>query len=355
MKVVVDISVTSLAAHPVGPQSAWDAAWASPITGTNPALVMDFAAGVYGSGGISAPMTSVLSLARNSDATRTDQAGTLELLGPDIARIDHDPNTFAPRGVLLEMPRTNLIAQSGTPANQSVAVTAVPHVLSFYGAGTVGLSNAHSATIIGAGSYPARTIVTFTPTAGNLDLTFAGDVFAPQLEQGTEPSSYVPTAATSVQREADVASVSLGPWFDASQGTLVLSGSLDGAVANDRILELDTGATATRLSLLWNTVLGKPQFQVWDASVLQAAIAPAGNSIALGDHFRVAMGFAADDFAISLNGSAVASDTSGSMPTGLTTLRLGRSIWGAQGIMVCEGLTYYPTRLSDAEIQALSA
>ena len=45
MKVVRDISVTSAL---FGRQGPWGSAWASPISGTLPGLVLDFAAGAYG-------------------------------------------------------------------------------------------------------------------------------------------------------------------------------------------------------------------------------------------------------------------------------------------------------------------
>lgn len=255
---------------------------------------------------------------------------------------------------MLEAGRTNLVAQSGAPVDQTITVAAVSHVLTFYGAGTITLSGVHSATLVGTGAFPARTALFFTPDEGSLTLTFSGDVTAPQLEAGAVASSYIPTGASATPRAEDVATVNLGTWFNSSQGTLVFNGTLDSAAANDRIIEIDTGATSSRLSLLWNTVLGKPQFQVWDGGVLQAAIAPSGNAISLGSHFRVAIAFAANDFVVSLNGGSVASDTAGTMPAGLTTLRIGRSLGRAQGLMVAEGVTCYPTRLSDAEVVALS-
>jgi len=195
----------------------------------------------------------------------------------------------------------------------------------------------------------------FTPIAGDLNINFSGDISSPQIEQGPVATSYIPTGTTGAQRDNDIASVSLGSWFSPDEGTLVFGGSLEYALANDRIIEIDMGAASTRLSLLWNTVLGKPQFQVWEGGALQAAIAPPGNSIDMGDHFRVAIAYSENDFVVSLNGGGVAIDTSGIMPTGLTTLRLGRSVGGAQGQMTAESLIYFPTRLSNSEVQALSA
>ena len=352
MKVTCDFSVTSAPHRPLAP---WYTPWVSPISATVPGLVLDFAAGIYGSDGNSGPLSSNVTLTRTTDATRIDATGAIEVLGVDQPRIDHDPLSLAPKGLLLETGRTNFFVQSDTPANQSVTVNAVAHVLTFYGTGSITLTGAHSATLVGSGAFPARTALFFTPTAGSLTLTLSGTVTAPQLEEGDVVSSYIPSGASPTLRGEDVASVSLGAWFNSTQGTLVFNGSLDGAAANDRIIEIDDGTTANRLSILWNTVLSKPQFQVWDGNVLQAAIAPSGSSISLGSHFRLAIAYAPNDFAVSMNGGAVATDTVGTMPTGLATLRIGRSVWGAQGLMIAEGVTHYPARLSDAEVSALSA
>ena len=355
MKLTCDFSMTSARHHPVASTTPWYEPWLSPDSSTVPGLVLDFASGTYGSGGAKGTLENSIAFSRLGSATRTNAAGVLEVQGTDVARIDHDPVGFARQGLMLETARTNLFVQSGSPATQTIVVNSVPHVLSFYGAGTITLAGAHVATVVGTGAYPARTMLVFTPTAGNLILTLSGIVESPQLEEGDIPSSFVPTGAAATARNDDVASVPLGPWFNTTAGTLVFDGVLDHALANDRIIEIDGGATSTRLSVLWNTVLNKPQFQVWEAGVLQAAIAPPGNSIGFGNAFRVALTYSVDDFAISLNGSSVAIDTLGVVPTGLTTLRIGRSVWGAQGLMLAKKVLYYPGRLSNSELQAISA
>jgi len=354
MKVVCDFSVTSARHRPVGTSAPWYSPWISPLSNTAPGLVLDFASGTYGAGGATGTLASTVALTRSTDATLVDAAGAVQVVGPNVARIDHDPVSLAPVGLMLETSRTNMFVQSGTPATQTIAVTAVPHVLSFYGTGSIALSGAHVATVAGTGAYPSRTQLVFTPTAGNLVLTLSGTVASPQLEIGDVASSYIPTTTAATLRAEDVATVSLGTWFNAAQGTLIFEGSVDSALANDRIIEIDSGASSTRFSVLWNTVLSKPQFQVWEAGVLQAAIAPPGVALTLGSPFRVAISYAANDFAVSLNGSALATDISGLLPSGLSTLRLGRSIWGAQGLIRAGSVTYYPARLSDAEIQVLA-
>lgn len=354
MKLTCDFSVSSARHHPVAATTPWYAPWLSPNSSAVPGMVLDFQTGSYGTGGGQGSLASELTFARAGQATRTNGAGALEVQATDVARIDHDPVTLIQSGLTLERAGTNLFVQSGSPATQSITVAAVPHVLSFYGTGSIDLTGAHVATVVGTGVYPARTTMTFTPSAGSLTLTLSGTVESPQVEEGDVASSFIPSGAVATDRNDDIASVPLGAWFDGSAGTLVFDGVLNHALANDRILEIDSGATSTRLSILWNTVLNKPQFQVWEAGALQAAIAPPGSSIGFGSAFRVALAFSANDFAVSLNGSAVASDTSGVVPTGLTTLRVGRSVWGAQGLMLAKKVVHYPARLNDAELQALS-
>jgi len=333
----------------------WDSGWRSPVSDTAAGLVLDFAGSVYGAAGVQSTLGAAVQMSRPSPATRIGPTGQIEPVAADLHRLTYDPTTLVRQGLLLEAARTNLIKFSDAPATQTVSIAAVSHSLSFYGSGTVTLSGAHSQTVTGTGSYPVRTNVTFTPTAGILTLTIAGSVSFAQLEVGDNASSYLPTAGVSVSRVDDIGTVGLGNWYNPAEGTIVFHGRLNWASANDRIFELDAGATSTRMSLLWNTVLNKPQFQVWNAGALQAAIAPTGNSISLGSYFRVAIGYHADNFAVSLNGSTVAKDTAGIVPAGLSTLRIGRSIFGAAGFTVAKSVVYYPVRLSDAEIEAVSA
>ena len=98
------------------------------------------------------------------------------------ARFDYDPATLQPRGLLIEEARTNILLNSATLGTQSVAVTAVPWALSFYDTGTIALSGAYTGSLVGAGPFPARASLIFTPAAGTLTLTVSGSVRYAQLE-----------------------------------------------------------------------------------------------------------------------------------------------------------------------------
>ena len=129
-------------------------------------------------------ITDMLSVTRASPATHFDATGTMQTVGNNVLRFDYNPITLQPLGVLIEDQRTNLVLNSATGSNQAVTVTAVAHTLSFYGTGTVTLSGVFSGTLVGAAAYPVRSTLSFTPTAGTLNIAVSGDVQFIQIEAG---------------------------------------------------------------------------------------------------------------------------------------------------------------------------
>lgn len=147
-----------------------------------------------------------VSASGGASATVINAAGTI--VTASAPRFDYSPASLAAQGLLVESTRTNLLLNSlvnGTSlSTQSVTVTAVAHTLSFYGTGTVTLSGVSVAgPLAGAGAYPTRSTLTFTPTAGSLTLTVAGSVQFGQLEVGSFATSFIPTAGAAATRTAD--------------------------------------------------------------------------------------------------------------------------------------------------------
>jgi hypothetical protein len=263
-------------------------------------------------------------------------------------RFDYDPVTLAPKGLLIEEQRTNLLLNSslaGTSlATQNVTVTAVAHTLSFYGTGTVTLSGTSTAgPLVGTGAYPARSTLTFTPTAGTLTLTVTGDVQFAQLEIGAFATSFIPSAASQVTRAADSASMignNFARWYTQGVGTLFADSTQATTTANTFAL-LSAGVNIIRI--------GSGKMDVFVAGTATALITGTVTSGSI----KQAGAYQVNDFAISTNGGAVSTDTSGAVPfvdSATFSSAVGNSVNGT-----IKRIGYWPRRLANSELQAVTA
>ena len=120
--------------------------------GLRASLALDFLTQSYRPGGFGSGLT----FTRAGTATYIDATGAMQVAAADQPRLNHDPVTLAPLGILIEGARTNLFLQSGAPVTRTVTVTAQPYALSFRGAGSITLSGAHAATLTGPGRTARR-------------------------------------------------------------------------------------------------------------------------------------------------------------------------------------------------------
>ena len=202
-------------------------------------------------------------------ATVINSSGVIAAINADLPRFDFNPTTLACRGLLIEETRTNLLLNSlinGTSlGTQLITTTAVAHTLSFYGTGQIILTGTSSATVVGTGAYPARQTLTFTPTAGVLTLTVTGTVQYAQLEVGAFATSFIPTAATAITRNADVATMTgtnFTSWYNASEGSFLVQAQQIApfsATAVFTTIEVSDGTTSNFLQI--GTQFGANNFQ----------------------------------------------------------------------------------------------
>ena len=296
---------------------------------------------------------------RASAATFIDSDGLIQTATINTPRFDHDPVTLACRGLLIEEGRTNLIFPSATLFTQTRTVTAVAHTLSFYGSGTIVLSGTHSATVVGAGAYPARRTLTFTPTAGSLTLAVTGTVEFAQLEAGSFASSYIPTTTTTAVRSADVCSITganFTSFCNQTEGTLSLestilasTSSMGGVIlsAADRfncsIAILKNNSTTSNANVVFPYNSYSANFNIANTTY--------------GAESKTIIAFKQDNFAASSNGSTVLTDNAGTFVTGkypLNQMQIGIS-QGTRMFGWISEIKYYRKRLPNAKIQALSA
>lgn len=165
-------------------------------------------------------------------------------------------------------------------------------------------------------------------------------------------TSFIPTTTTTLSRAADLALVNtLSPWFNATEGTLFAESSVNYTVPGTSFplaASLNDNSSNNRIEVgyLTTVVAG---FEVSVGGVSQAGLYPSTAA----QIRRTAGAYAANDFAVSTNGGTVATDPSGSIPS-ITRLALGTRTSGGTVIHL-RRVVYYPTRLSNANLQTITA
>lgn len=286
----------------------------------------------------------------SNPATYIDSSGVITAAANNQPRFDYDPVTLVCKGLLIEESRTNALLNSDTLSTQSVTVTAAARTLSFYGTGQIVLSGAHSATVTGTGAYPTRTTLTFTPSAGTLTLTVTGTVQYAQLEAGAFATSYIPTTTTALTRNADVATMTgtnFSDWFNASEGTFVVSGAV---LNNAGPFQVDDGTTANRMycTIRPSGSVGGPGAVIVGSAIQTGSF---GNFTNLTNN-TAALSYKTDQFFASLNGNTPTSDLSGSLPT-VDRLRFMNNTTTTNTGTVSK-LLYYSIAMTNNQIRAVS-
>jgi len=225
-------------------------------------------------------------------------------------------------------------------------------------AGTTATSGA-SMVSVGNGWY--RCIYTLTATAsflieiGGTDVGGKGIyIWGAQLEAGAFPTSYIPTVAAQVTRSADAASMTgtnFSSWYRADEGTMyaesrpatpsvsVASEITDGT-ANNRVRFFRNEGNVVTFR---NTSNGTTNFD-----------AAGSGTAAANTFYKGAIAYKADDFAGVYNAGTVVADTSGT--TAVVNQLLVGAAFNNSNLLngTIKKLSYYPLRLTNAQLQALT-
>lgn len=342
-----------------------------------------------------------LTFSRSTSGTFINASGLVATATAGNPRFDYD-TSGNPRGILIEGSATNLVYHSET--FRLTAVAAEPYwadsasvsrgsdtapdgtagaAVNFVALGTAGTviqtaavgtsanrtfsfwakrSSAGTVeyTLDNGITWTAVTItaswVRYTATATNANqrvgfriATGAGtSIWGAQLEAGSGSSSYIPSGASQGSRAADECQLldltTMG--FNANAGTIYID-------VGSRLNSSGRSYTFLPTSGVTDQIFegGGYALNVYTSGAFVAQIG--GSTV---NAQKIAAAYAANDFASSTNGAAVATKTPGSLPTTLAKLTIGGSIANPAGYLSgrIRVFKYWPTRLPNAQLQALT-
>jgi hypothetical protein len=183
-----------------------------------------------------------------------------------------------------------------------------------------------------------------TQSTGVVDATAQGSAvfYGFQEELGSVATSYIPTTTTSVTRNADVASVATGTWFNATLGTLFAQW-INTTVSGTYVVASFNDTTAGNVINIQSKTITTCECDVTVASVAQSALSAV--STTSGTTSKAIASYKANSFYGYANNTTLGTDVSGTIPT-VTRLELGGEAGATQLNGVLQAFQYYPTVLN---------
>lgn len=351
-------------------------------------------------------LSNEVTFARSTTGTYFDNSGVLQTAAIDVARFHYLQDGSGLSGFLVEEARTNnalynrdftnaawtasnitplkdatgidnasnsastLTASAGNGTiEQTITIASAEFTTSFFvkrktGVGTIEITDdggSNYTDITGSINSSTFTKVEITRTQANPTIGFrivtSGDeieVDFAQLEEGDASSTPIATTTVAANRAADIATVDLttSPWFSSTAGTVFVDCVPLGIKASQHLFSADDGTTDNTIVMRHGSgTITDVLPEVIDATVSQQT-ATAGTA-ANGTRYTAVNAWEEDNFGFSFDGGTASTDNSGTIPTGLTTLRIGASVSGNYFNGIITSFNYYAYRQTDAAIESM--
>jgi hypothetical protein len=178
-------------------------------------------------------------------------------------------------------------------------------------------------------------------------------VWGCQLEIGAYATSYIPTLGASVTRGLDAASkTGISSLIGQTEGTLYWEGVRPEGANDTSAVSLSDTTTNNEVTFRF-TAVDTVEFYLRSGGSQTVASTYTGAD--LNQNTKIAFAYKANDVAVYVNGTLVVLDTSATVPVSLTAFKFSRGNDGTPMIASVSQALIFPTRLSNADLAALTA
>jgi hypothetical protein len=158
-------------------------------------------------------------------------------------------------------------------------------------------------------------------------------IWGAQLEASFYPTSYIPTSGTTVTRNQDIFS---------RDGISSLINDSEGV---NRGISISSGSTNNTIFIYFQSGTNQLSFILISGGTTQ--FSGSTTSFDVTSFNKIALKYKANDFALWINGTEIATDTSGTAPTGLSELRFDNGVGNDKLFGKVKQLQVYDTALTD--------
>jgi hypothetical protein len=177
-----------------------------------------------------------------------------------------------------------------------------------------------------------------------------------QAENGEFATSYIPTTGTALTRNADRAAIvapMFTPWFSASAGTFVAKFDLIGSATSTLRRHVWNGTDAGNQRLSLRGIEPATGFPLAAIGTGTSVVSFNGTALTVNTPVNIAVAYGTN-MAYSQNGAAAITDPSAASVS-ISSLDIGSNLAGTLFLNGhLRSIDYYPTRLSNAQLQALT-
>jgi hypothetical protein len=166
-------------------------------------------------------------------------------------------------------------------------------------------------------------------------------------------TSYIKTEAASVTRNADVASMTgtnFSSWYRADEGTVYAESAVIGLrpTSTGFVFSLANSAGGNYMAIRFGSAISGSDFYV--ESNLTPQVDTGSFAITPNVFYKQASVYKLNDFGFVQNAATPFTDTSGLLANGVNSLNIGTNTYSG----TIKKIAFYPSRLSNAQLQALT-